>query len=576
MSQPTQAGPKHPWMRLALCVLLVCVTAQRSAGQVTRSQPSEATTEASQPLTPDRVFALASPAVVKLVVKDEDYREIGQGSGFVVEAVSAGRESVAATLVTNYHVIRPAVHVHVVFANGDTGSVSLVLAEDESSDVAVLMAMGKWTVALGSPAESLPTLEIRNSENPPVGARVYVIGSPQGLANTLSEGLVSGFRERGERAAWIQITAPISPGSSGGPLLSADGTVLGMTTATVREGQNLNFAIPASEMLRVLNGPKNPREVWEGASIRETEADAFKTARLTFYAACDLPKWLAEVCKDLPASSRKIVIDFIEDDDVQRAKEECLNSKARDGDQLALLVKARELYSQKAYDMLRRATEAKAGDFAHLVHFALARTIKKKIFAELENRSVSLKDLERTLQPLKVAKDLKPDFAPTVYWLASTYDTLDSFGNTAPELLLEANDLVRLMPRCYEAYRFRGTAWAELGRAEAFERDFAMAIQLRPNDQLLLWEKARGYGMLKNDRRAVETYKEAIELDPDSGHSPMLYYNLARIYQGLGDCSADAIAAYEKSNLFIMGNLFGEGSFKYQIARCRNQLKGRP
>jgi S1-C subfamily serine protease len=191
-------------------------------------QTSESPTPTAHELTPERLFALASPAVVKIIVKDEDGREIGQGSGFVVEAVwtESGLFN-SATVVTNYHVIRPAVHVDVVFGNGQTGPAFLVLAEDESADVAVLITMAKRTVAPSSPAESLPRLEVRNSENPPIGARVYVIGTPQGLANTLSEGLVSGYRERTEHAVWIQITAPISLGSSGGPVLSGDGTVLG-------------------------------------------------------------------------------------------------------------------------------------------------------------------------------------------------------------------------------------------------------------------------------------------------------------------------------------------------------------
>src|SRR5207248_2526247 len=81
--------------------------------------------------------------------------------------------------------------------------------------------------------------------------KVFAIGSPLGLANTLSDGLVSGHREI-DSVTVIQTTAPISPGSSGGPLLGADEKVVGVTTFAFKGGQNLNFAIPAAHVARLL------------------------------------------------------------------------------------------------------------------------------------------------------------------------------------------------------------------------------------------------------------------------------------------------------------------------------------
>ena len=83
---------------------------------------------------------------------------------------------------------------------------------------------------------------------PPTGTRVFAIGNPQGLSNTLSEGLVSGVRLDPRGMNVIQTTAAISPGSSCGPLLTADGTVVGVATFQSSSGQNLNFAIPAERV----------------------------------------------------------------------------------------------------------------------------------------------------------------------------------------------------------------------------------------------------------------------------------------------------------------------------------------
>jgi hypothetical protein len=74
---------------------------------------------------------------------------------------------------------------------------------------------------------------------------VYAIGNPKGLTGTISEGIVSGIRDLSSKSL-IQITAPISPGSSGGPIINNSGQVIGVAVGTLTSGQNLNFAIPSS------------------------------------------------------------------------------------------------------------------------------------------------------------------------------------------------------------------------------------------------------------------------------------------------------------------------------------------
>jgi S1-C subfamily serine protease len=85
-----------------------------------------------------------------------------------------------------------------------------------------------------------------------VGDQVYVVGNPEGLEGTFSQGIVSGIRTF-DSDSILQITAPISPGSSGGPVLDSVGNVIGIAVATFKSGQNLNFAVPVSYLKSLLS-----------------------------------------------------------------------------------------------------------------------------------------------------------------------------------------------------------------------------------------------------------------------------------------------------------------------------------
>ena len=212
-------------------------TALLQGATVIAATPQNAPKTESETLTPDAIFSRAAPSVVRIVAEDLNFKEIGLGSGFFV--------ATNGVLVTNYHVVKGAVFGRVVLANNATFELVGLLAWDEQLDIAVLKVNGT----------DLPRLELASRGNvPPVGTRVYAIGNPQGLTNTLSEGLVSGIRkDSSDGLAAIQVTTPISPGSSGGPLIDAQGKVLGITTFFVQAGQNLNFAVPSDAVQRLLS-----------------------------------------------------------------------------------------------------------------------------------------------------------------------------------------------------------------------------------------------------------------------------------------------------------------------------------
>ena len=96
----------------------------------------------------------------------------------------------------------------------------------------------------------VPVPGLRDYTTLTIGEAVYTIGSPQGLANTLGAGLLSGLRTGDDKTEYIQITAPLSAGSSGGGLFDDRGNLIGITSFTIRDSQNLNFAIAASQFWR--------------------------------------------------------------------------------------------------------------------------------------------------------------------------------------------------------------------------------------------------------------------------------------------------------------------------------------
>jgi len=202
--------------------------------------PAPRPVTAAEDLEPAALFARASPAVVCIEVTDAEYKKRGQGSGFLV--------SHDGMIVTNYHVMHVGRRALVRFGDSKTFPVTAVLAQDKEKDLAVLKIAAK----------GMPYLELLpEGATPKVGARAFAIGTPAGYTNTLSEGLVSGLREQDNRSV-VQTTAPISSGSSGGPLLDARGRVLGVNTfvRVERTGdriiENLNFAVSSDEVHAIL------------------------------------------------------------------------------------------------------------------------------------------------------------------------------------------------------------------------------------------------------------------------------------------------------------------------------------
>lgn len=177
----------------------------------------------------------ARPAVYLLAIQDDDGEVKGSGTGFLI--------SPDGLLVTNHHVVAGAQHILAKAENGGLFPVIRVLASDPANDLALLQVEGK----------DLPCLPLAPPHSAEAGTRIAVIGSPLGLEGTLTEGIVSARRSLpGQKREVLQISAAISQGSSGSPVLDAQGRVVGVASFLLAEGQSLHFATPSEKLQALL------------------------------------------------------------------------------------------------------------------------------------------------------------------------------------------------------------------------------------------------------------------------------------------------------------------------------------
>jgi tetratricopeptide (TPR) repeat protein len=211
-------------MRLSSAVLLFFALFAFFAGQTS-----------AQDFLPELVKRI-KPSAVAIETFDSKDNPISRGSGFF---------TTIDRVITNRHVIEKAARVEVHLLNGKKYTVKGVVAIDGEGDLALLSVEVPQNAAV-----PLPLVKTVPQE----GESVVVIGNPFGLEGSVSNGIVSAVREISGYGKIIQITAPISPGSSGSPVVNMNGQVIGVATLQAAEGQSLNFAVPAERIAQLKVG----------------------------------------------------------------------------------------------------------------------------------------------------------------------------------------------------------------------------------------------------------------------------------------------------------------------------------
>jgi hypothetical protein len=294
-----------------------------------------------------------------------DDKPIATGTGFLVRQDGV--------IVTNYHVIETGNVAVVKFSDGTALPVDGVLASDKLRDLAIIKIHGK----------NFRTLTLGNSDRVQIGEEVVAIGNPLGLELTVSNGILSGVRTVEKVGGkFLQITAPISHGSSGGPLFNMAGEVVGITSMYFEGGENLNFAIPVNDAKRLLLNrsaalsklPNEPEEATPSKTetTRETEP------------ATPLQKdisWMNHFLSKHSAHGNTYVIQNINDPIREKFKDWTVDDSTGQGDCFVSIDRTTSEFEVVLFMSFANIDPAKVEVFRDIVQFSTLHNSNKMIRA---------------------------------------------------------------------------------------------------------------------------------------------------------------------------------------------------
>ena len=456
-----------PWV-LAAFILGLGVSAREAAAAQAAAPAKDTAPEAANALEPADILARARPAVGVILAQDAKGETLTQGSAIIATTYGL--------VVTNWHVVGGASSAAVKQESGAFYPVEGVVAWNAEQDFAILQIAGK----------GLPTIPLGDSDKVRQGDRVLVLGSPQGLENTASEGIVSAVRELPNGQKLLQTTAAISEGSSGGPILDMQGQVVGIASFMLREGQSLNFAIPINEVkpkvkagkvtplveARLPSATGNAEALYlEGVRALPQDVSA-PDAPQKFEAALALFRRAIELHQDYPGAH--VLAGY------------CLSKLGR---------------GQEAVEACKQAIRIKP-DYA-------------EAYVGLGIAYCALARWQEAVEACKRAIRLKPDLASAHYNLAAAYASL----GRDEEAVEESKQAIRIKPDYAEAHFKLGAGYGKLGRWQEAVEAFKEGVRIKPdyhNGQYLL---GVAYGNLGRWQEAADARKEAIRIKPDDAEA---------------------------------------------------------
>jgi len=420
------------------------------------------------------------PAVVTVVVYDADQKVANIGSGFFIDRYGH--------LITNYHVLDGRYNAEVRTADGSTYPIKLVVADNRATDlVKVLVDIPRHKIKWVKTANRLPA----------IAEQIMVVGSPMGLEQTVSEGIVSSIREIPSVGEFFQMSAPISPGSSGSPVINLKGQVVGVATFQMVKGQNLNFAVSTKSV-------KELKPVRAGMSL----------ALWTFDNGLRQPGLAEKLCRQgyqlsINGEDQK-ALEFFE----KAIASDPENTMAWNGLGSCHVGLNNSEAAIKAY---RQAIKTNPTDETlHLI---------------LGNYYVKLEQHQEAIDTYREVIRLKPDLAEAHFKLGVVYSRLGRLedGKDAFETV------IRLNPDAVPAHFNVGIAYAQLGRYQDALKANLAALRIDPefapahNNIGLVQQK------LGNTDLEIDAYKRAIRIDPEFASA---HYNLGVALLRTGDKAA--------------------------------------
>lgn len=446
--------------RLFLAFFLLCLPASHALAQ-----------EDNLPELVRRI----KPSVVAIVTYDVKGEKLSRGSGFF---------TAPDRVITNRHVLEGAYKAEIHTVNDLTYNVKGVLAVDGEGDIALLQVDIPLTIA--SPLNLIRT-------SPLEGESIVVIGNPLGLEGSISNGIVSAVRDIPNFGRIIQITAPISPGSSGSPVINMRGEVVGVATLQLADGQSLNFAVPSNRVVQLQAG--TPRTLGElvVATRRSQRASAER-----FYMQG---------------------LGFLSRDDCEKALPYFKKATDTDPDYA-------DAWAQTGFcnGMLGHHAEAlKASRQAIRL-----KPDSPESYLNIGSAFAYLGQFKESVDAYKQALRLDPDNPDTHLALGTVYGKM---GRIEDEVQAY-KQAIRLKSDYVEAYEKLAQGYVRLNRFTDAIPAYKQVILLKPGDPLAFDNLGVAFLKLKQSAEAIEALKQAIRLKPDFGRA---YYNLGLAYLSVND-----------------------------------------
>ena len=392
----------------------------------------------------------ALAATVYLEMTDAQVLPISYGSGFFVSQEH---------IVTNYHVIAGAAHgTAKIVGKTKTYLIQKIIAIDVDNDLALLQIT----------IPGVKPLRLGDNDKVRIGDQVYVAGSPKGLEGTFSDGIISRI-SRAEGKEYLQMTAPISPGSSGGPVLNSEGKVIGVAFMTIEGGQNLNFAIPSKYVKALLNtkGTGTPLAQREHNISAETYYYRGNTKHdIGFYqnAISDYSKAI------------RLKPDFVEAYHNRGYTKASLGQHVEAIADFNIAIKLEPDDPMSYYN--RGAAKASLGEYVEAIaDYDIAIKLKPDDPISYSLRGASKADIGRYVEAIAdfdTVIQLNPDFAAAYRFRGSTKASLSRYV----EAIADYDTAIQLNSGDAPAYLLRGASKAELGQTWAAKQDLRTALRL--------------------------------------------------------------------------------------------------
>ena len=436
----------------------------------------------AQDQLPDLVRRI-KPSAVAIEAFDAKGTMISRGSGFFI-----GNERV----ITNRHVIENASRVELQLQDGRKFLIRGGLAIDGEGDIALLQVEVPRGMAVPLPI---------GRAVPQEGESIVVVGNPFGLEGSVSNGIVSAVREIPGYGKIIQITAPISPGSSGSPVVNMYGQVVGVATLQASEGQSLNFAVPAERISQLRVGALQ--------TVSNLSVESAKNKRAA--AERSYSQGVALLSRDdferaLPFFERAVELEPTYTEAWYQAGY-CYGVLGRHGESLQASQRAAKLRPDWAATYLNIGASSYAlGQFREAVD-AYRQAIK------LESDSadtqyalgLSLNKLNRTdeeILALKRAITLKPDHAGAVEKLGDAYMKQKKWADAAAVF-----EQLRAYKPDAKTYNSLGEAYFEMNKLDEGLNAFNAAVGYDPDFDRARYNLGRTYIKQGNPEMAQVQYE---------------------------------------------------------------------